>query len=57
MKVIHKHKVIKGFPCKNKVIFTIITEDYGKIRMFNKRIFDEAMADGFIEVEHDAEEL
>jgi hypothetical protein len=44
-----QHKINSGFSCSNGTKFYIIV-DAGTFSTFNKRIYDEAMKNGFVEI-------
>ena len=48
-----KHKIISGFPCNNKMVFTVITEDFGTLTTTDEEAFNNVMKDGYLELEHE----
>lgn len=53
MMITVKHKIISGFPCNNNSIYAIITEDYGTLTTTSKEQYEEAMSNGYVELEHE----
>lgn len=46
-----KQKILTGFPCNNKEIYVVITENKDMYTITNRKSFDEAMNEGYIEIE------
>lgn len=46
-----KQKIITGFPCNKGAIYAVITEDRSIYTVTSKKAFDEAMKNGYIEIE------
>lgn len=50
-----KQKILTGFPCNNGAVYMMMTEDKSIYTVTSKKSFDEAMKNGYIEIEESEE--
>ena len=50
-----KQKILTGFPCNNGAIYMVMTEDKSIYTVTSKKTFEEAIKNGYIEIEEDKE--
>lgn len=47
-----KHEILEGFKCGNNS-WCVVTKDFGELFTYKQELFDRAMNEGYVEIEHE----